>query len=109
MMPIYVTDFYTEARYYVERLAQLYFQLYGVSSIGLRLFSVYGPKETFKGKYANTLTQFLWNMKAGRQPIIYGDGKQRRDLVYVSDVVRAFLLASENKMKIGVFNVGTLS
>ena len=62
-MDIKVTDFYTEARYAMERLADLYHQLHGVESIGLRFFSVYGPKERYKGKYANLVSQFLWAMK----------------------------------------------
>ncbi len=104
-MPILVKDFYTEARYYLERLAQLYGDMYGVKSVGLRLFSVYGEGEESKGRYANVLTQMIW-AKLREEPFeIYGDGTQTRDLVYVGDVVRAFLLAMESDVQ-GVFNVG---
>jgi len=105
-MNIKVTDFYTEARYAMERLADLYYQLHGIESIGLRFFSVYGPKEKYKGKYANLVSQFLWAMKKNETPVIYGDGEQRRDFIYVKDVVNACVLAMESN-KIGVFNVGT--
>jgi len=105
-MPILVKDYYTEARYAMERMARLYSDLYGVNSVGLRYFSVYGPHEKSKGKFANLITQFLWEMKAGRQPIILGDGKQTRDFAYVDDVVEANLLALNYK-KHDVFNVGT--
>jgi len=107
-MDIKVTDFYTEARYMMERLARLYNNLYGVKSVGLRYFSVYGPHERAKGRYANLITQFLWDMQAGRQPLILGDGTQTRDFTYVDDVVDANMLALRyDKRGCDVFNVGT--
>ncbi len=105
-MPIYITDFYSEVRMSMERLAKLYFDLYGIKSVGLRYFSVYGPHEESKGQYANLISQFLWDLKAGKQPLIYGDGSQTRDFTYVSDIVDANLLALSYD-KPDVFNVGT--
>lgn len=64
-LSIPVTDYYTEARYYVERLARVYNEMCGVQSMGLRLFSVYGPHEEFKRQYANLLTQLLWAYRDG--------------------------------------------
>lgn len=111
-MPIYVTDYYTECRYAIERLAMLYNRLYGVKSVGLRLFSVYGPKEEHKGEYANIVSQFLWRIKKDEAPIIFGDGEQTRDFIHVKDVVEAFMLAVEKVLHIEdfeceIFNVGT--
>lgn len=106
-MTIKVTDLYTEARYYVERMARLYNDFYGVSSAGMRFFSVYGPKEKSKKDYANLISQFLWAMKKGEQPVIYGDGKQTRDFIYVRDVARACMIAMDAKKNCDVFNVGT--
>lgn len=106
-MPIYVTDYYTECRYAIERLAKLYNILYGVKSVGLRLFSVYGPKEQYKGEYANIVSQFLWLMKKDQPPIIFGDGTQTRDFIYVADVVEAFMLSAEKDFECEIFNVGT--
>jgi UDP-glucose 4-epimerase len=81
-----------------------------VNSIGLRLFSVYGENERYKGRYANLVSQFIWAMMRGDRPEIYFDGKQRRDFVYQSDVVDCFIKA----MKIAqgnpiceIVNVGT--
>jgi len=105
-MPVHVTDFYTEARFEMERLAKLYSDLYSVRSVGLRYFSVYGPHERAKGKYANLITQFLWCMQDGKKPIIFGDGKQTRDFTYVDDVVDANMLALRYN-KTDIFNVGT--
>lgn len=106
-MPIYVTDYYTECRYAIERLAKLYYDLYKVKSIGLRLFSVYGPREEHKGKYANIISQFLWNIIKDQSPIIYGDGNQTRDFIYVDDVVNAFILAMKKDIEYDIFNIGT--
>ena len=109
-MVIKVSDFYTEVRYEMERLAKLYFQLYKVPSIGLRFFSVYGPKEEAKKQYANLVSQFLWAMKKDEAAVIYGDGSQRRDFTYVGDIVRGIILARE-KLKVApsceVYNLGT--
>ncbi len=104
---IKVTDYYTEARYGMERLAELYFRLYGVRTIALRYFSIYGEREQYKGKYANLISQFLWSMKKGEAPLVFGDGKQTRDFVYVEDVVDANLLAAKSRVRFGVFNIGT--
>lgn len=106
-MSIYVTDYYTECRYTIERIAELYSKLYGVKSVGLRLFSVYGPKEQFKGEYANIVSQFLWSIGRGEPPVIYGDGSQTRDFIYVTDVIEAFLLSAEGNFRCEIFNVGT--
>ncbi len=106
-MPIYVKDYYTEARYCMERLARLHYEWHGTETVGLRLFSVYGPKEKLKGKYANLVSQFLWCMKEGKSPVLYGDGTQKRDFIYVDDVTRGFLQAFDSKIECDVFNVGT--
>jgi UDP-glucose 4-epimerase len=106
-MPIHVTDYYTECRYAIERVAKLYNSLFNVRSVGLRCFSVYGPKEKYKGRYANIVTQFLWAMKKNERPVIFGDGSQTRDFVYVGDVVEALLLAMKKDFECEVFNVGT--
>ncbi|MFA5108768.1 MAG: NAD-dependent epimerase/dehydratase family protein [Candidatus Micrarchaeia archaeon] len=105
--PVPVKDFYTEPRLMMERVAQLYQKRFGVQVIGLRYFSVYGKNEEAKGKYANLITQFLHEMHSGKSPIIYGDGKQRRDFTYVDDVVSANLLAAKSKIGFGIYNVGT--
>ncbi|RZN14888.1 MAG: NAD-dependent epimerase/dehydratase family protein [Methanosarcinales archaeon] len=105
-MDVMVADYYTEARFGIERVAELYHKLYGMEVVGLRFFSVYGPNEHAKGIYANIISQFLWDMQDCKIPVIYGDGKQTRDFIFVSDVVRACILAMETDMS-GIFNVGT--
>jgi UDP-glucose 4-epimerase len=109
-MEIKVADYYTEARLCIERIARLYNTLYQVSSIGLRFFSVYGFHEEAKGKYANIVSQFLWEMKRGKIPTIYGDGNQTRDFIFAKDVVDAgikAMKAMESDVKCDIFNVAT--
>ena len=105
-MAIQVTDYYTEARLTMERIAELYQRLYGIGSVGLRFFSVYGPREGAKKQYANMVTQFLWDMRDGKRPLIFGDGRQTRDFTYVLDVVRALRLSMDSDYH-GILNVGT--
>jgi UDP-glucose 4-epimerase len=105
-MTILVADYYTEARLVMERMAELYKQLYDIDSVGLRFFSVYGPKETAKKQYANMVTQFLWEMRDGKAPVIFGDGLQTRDFTYVKDLTRALQLAMKSDYH-GILNVGT--
>lgn len=105
-MGVLVTDYYTEARFSMERIAELYRILFGVESLGMRFFSVYGPKEGAKKQYANIITQFLWCMMDGKAPVIYGDGTQTRDFIFVKDVTRALKLAMDSDYT-GVLNVGT--
>ncbi|MFB0502354.1 MAG: NAD-dependent epimerase/dehydratase family protein [Candidatus Bathyarchaeia archaeon] len=106
-MPTYVTDYYTECRYAIERLAKLYNILHEVKSAGMRFFSVYGPKEKYKGTYANMVSQFLWIMAKEEKPVIFGDGSQTRDFIHVADVVEALILAMEKDFECEIFNVGT--
>ncbi|KKM68895.1 hypothetical protein LCGC14_1456330 [marine sediment metagenome] len=107
-LSIPVTDYYTEARYYVERLARVYNEMCGVQSMGLRLFSVYGPHEEYKKQFANLLTQLLWAYRDGKTFDIYGDGEQRRDMVYVADTVRAFYMAMfADDLPCEVVNIGS--
>lgn len=105
--PVFVKDFYTEARYLMERLAKLYYDFYGVKSIGFRFFSVYGPHEEAKKDFANLVSQFLWAMRDGKQPVIFGDGSQVRDFIYVDDIARGLVSGMDSPVDFGVFNLGT--
>ena len=101
-----VTDYYTEARIACERLGELYAKLHELNVAAMRFFSVYGYNDIGKGVYSNLLTQFMSAMMKNERPVIYGDGEQRRDFVFVSDVVDALQKASSVK-GFNVYNVGT--
>jgi UDP-glucose 4-epimerase len=77
--------------------------------IGFRFMSIYGPHEEHKGIFANLISQFVWGMMRGEQPIVYGDGTQNRDFTNVLDVVQGITKAMEKGTPLGnqVFNIGT--
>lgn len=77
----------------------------GVSIIGLRYFNVYGKGQT--GSYAGVITKFLNRLKQKKPPIIFGDGSQVRDFIFVEDVAKANIAAMKSSVKSGFFNVGT--
>jgi UDP-glucose 4-epimerase len=105
-MQIIPTDFYTEVRYAMERIAKVYNDLYGTRVVALRLFSVYGEREEFKGEYANLVTQFILAALKRETIKVFGDGTQTRDFIYVQDVVDAFVKAMNSNIDFGIFNVG---
>jgi len=110
LMPIFPKDYYTETRYAIERFAEMYADQYGIKTVTLRLFSVYGEKEEFKGRYANMITQFIWAYIYDKPIFVYGLGEQARDFIYVKDVVDAFITASKHDledMDFTIFNIGT--
>ena len=87
-----------------ELLAEKYHNL-GSKIIGLRYFNVYGKCQNLD--YAGVITKFLDRLKLNQSPIIFGDGKQVRDFIFVGDVAQANLKAFESKTDFGFFNVGT--
>jgi len=99
---------YALDKVYAEQLAKLYYQLYGLSSVALRYFNVYGPRQDPKSPYSGVLSIFADRLSKKEQPYIYGDGEQTRDFIYVKDVVNANIRVMEMKGKGAfVFNVGT--
>lgn len=77
-----------------------------IKVVGLRYFNVYGPGEAYKGKTASMVYQLYRQIREGKRPRLFKWGEQRRDFVYVEDVVRANLLALEKDVS-GVFNIAT--
>jgi len=93
----YPTNLYTASKMSRELYAKVYCQQTDINFTGLRYFSVFGPHEKAKGKYANVITQFLWKMMDGDRPVIWGDGTQTRDFTFVKDIARANVLAAKKK------------
>ena len=77
-----------------EQLAEIYSQVYSLQLIGLRYFNVYGPRQNPKGPYAAVVPSFFQASAEGKNPKIYGDGKQIRDFTFIEDVVMANLLSA---------------
>lgn len=91
----------------MEELGMAYTARYGLDVVAFRFFSVYGPRERHKGRFANIVSQFLWDMQAGKSPVVYGDGKQTRDFTHVDDLLEGILLASAKGKGFQVYNIGT--
>jgi UDP-glucose 4-epimerase len=97
---------YAIGKYSSEIYSSLYTQLYGVDTVCLRFFNVYGPNQDPSSPYSGVISKFLDAVVNGASCIIFGDGEQTRDFVYVKDVVSALLLSMDANVS-GVFNVGT--
>ncbi|MGB3438679.1 MAG: NAD-dependent epimerase/dehydratase family protein [Actinophytocola sp.] len=89
-----------------EEAARQYSERYGITAIGMRPFSVYGHGEFSKGGYANVISLFVWAALSGKTPVVWGNGQQTRDFIYVTDTARAFQLALEKDLPTQEFNVG---
>jgi UDP-glucose 4-epimerase len=91
-----------------EFYARLYFDLYGLETVCLRYFNVYGPRQDPSSPYSGVISIFMTKASSKKTPVIYGDGNQYRDFIFVKDVVRFNLLAASEDEAIGrTFNVGT--
>jgi UDP-glucose 4-epimerase len=91
-----------------EFLAEYAYTMRGLTSVGLRYFNVYGPRQSPDSPYAAAIPIFVAMARAGRAPTIYGDGSQTRDFVNIHDVVRANLLAGiAQGVEAEVVNIGT--
>jgi nucleoside-diphosphate-sugar epimerase len=86
---------YALQKYAAERYAQLFHELYGLPTVSLRYFNVFGPRQGFDSPYSGVIAKFCTSMLAGKAPVIFGDGKQTRDFTYVKNVVQANLLAAD--------------
>ncbi|PSQ16027.1 nucleoside-diphosphate sugar epimerase [Halobacteriales archaeon QS_8_69_73] len=108
-MPVEVNTGYEASKLARERYAEYFSNHYGLSTAGMRFFSVYqgyGGAEAHKGEYANVIAQFADDVANGRRPELYGDGTQTRDFTHVDDVVRGLALAADHELN-GIYNLGT--
>jgi len=97
---------YALQKYGAEKYGQLFHKLYGLPTVSLRYFNVFGPRQAFNSPYSGVIAKFCTGMLAGQAPVIYGDGRQSRDFTYIENVVQANLLAAEARNAVGkVFNI----
>jgi UDP-glucose 4-epimerase len=96
---------YGVAKLSIDKYLHYYQAVFGLSYISLRPSNVYGPRQSSKGE-AGVVAIFCDQMLAKKTPIIYGDGRQTRDFVYVDDVIDA-CIAAANSDKTGIYNIGT--
>ncbi|MCC6535022.1 MAG: NAD-dependent epimerase/dehydratase family protein [Burkholderiales bacterium] len=89
-----------------DQYARLFRMLYGASSLGLRYFNVYGPRQDPGSPYAGVISRFAARLLQDEPLMVFGDGEQTRDFVYVADVARANVAALASSFD-GVLNIGT--
>jgi nucleoside-diphosphate-sugar epimerase len=93
-----------------ENYVKIFHKLYGLETVSLRYFNVYGPRQRFdlQCAYGGVITIFTNRLLKNMPPIIFGDGEQTRDFIYIDDVVEANMLALKSKNAAGeAFNIGT--
>jgi len=99
---------YALFKYNGEEMCGLFHKLYGLPTVCLRYFNVYGERQSDKGAYCTVIGIFLRQKKANHPLTIVGNGSQRRDFTYVGDIVRANILAMKSKKAIGhLINIGS--
>jgi len=98
---------YGSSKLSVETYLSSFYRTYGLETVGLRYFNVYGPRQRMSD-YSGVITVFINNLLKGITPTIFGDGNQTRDFVFVKDIVRANMLAMETASASGeCFNVAS--
>jgi len=98
---------YGAAKVFDEGLLRSFNEMYGLNYVALRYFNVYGPRMDIYGAYTEVLIRWMERLAAGQPPIIFGDGNQTMDFVFVEDIARANILSATNDVSDEVFNVAS--
>ncbi|MCA1615817.1 MAG: SDR family oxidoreductase [Acidobacteria bacterium] len=97
---------YAVAKLVGEYYCQVFTRAYGLETVALRYFNIFGPRQDPGSQYSGVISRFISALAAGHRPVIYGDGEQSRDFTYVANAVEANLLAAESARAVGqVINV----
>lgn len=97
---------YAVAKLVGEHYCQVFTRVYGLETVSLRYFNVFGPRQDPSSQYSGVISRFISALLSGERPVIYGDGEQSRDFTYIDNVVDANLKASESALASGqVINI----
>lgn len=88
-----------------EYYCNIFRQIFGLSTVCLRYFNVYGPRQDPQSRYAAVIPAFIDRTSQDLPPVIFGDGEQSRDFIFVQDVIRANILVADNNAE-GIYNIG---
>lgn len=105
--PFNNTNFYGATKISGEAMARAYYHRYKLPFVGLRYMNVYGPRQDYRGAYIAVIMKMLDNLDKGIAPILYGDGSQAYDFVYVGDCAKANVCAMKSEAVDQFYNVGT--
>jgi UDP-glucose 4-epimerase len=98
---------YGASKVMLEGLLRSYHSMYALPYVALRYFNVYGPRMDIHGKYTEVLIRWMERISTGQAPLIFGDGEQTMDFIYIDDIARANLLALQSDHNDEVFNVAS--
>jgi nucleoside-diphosphate-sugar epimerase len=97
---------YAVAKLVGEHYCQVFTRVYGLETVSLRYFNVFGPRQDPSSQYSGVISRFISALLGGERPVIYGDGEQSRDFTYIDNVIDANLKAAESTTAIGqVINI----
>lgn len=99
--------FYGAGKIAGEHMCRAYYHRYGLNHVGLRYMNVYGPRQDYKGTYIAVIMKILDRLDKGLPPIVFGDGSQSYDFIYVSDVAKANVCALQSTAADRFYNVGS--
>jgi UDP-glucose 4-epimerase len=105
--PYHNRTLYGAAKVFNEGMLDSFREMYGLDYVALRPFNVYGPRMDIRGAYTEVLVRWMERIACGKSPIIFGDGSQTMDFVFVEDVARTFLLAATCPASGEVFNIAS--
>ena len=97
---------YGAAKIANEQMLRSYAEMYGMKYVMLRPFNIYGPRMDIYGVYTEVMIRWIERLRSGRAPVIFGDGSQTLDFLYVEDLARAYLLAAASEANDMVLNAG---
>ncbi len=98
--------FYGATKIAGEHMFKAFHRRYGLEGVGLRYMNVYGPRQDYKGTYIAVMMKILDNIDQGLPPVVFGDGSQAYDFIYVGDVGKANVCALKSDVPFGFYNVG---
>jgi UDP-glucose 4-epimerase len=105
--PYHNRTLYGALKVFNEGLLRGFNDMYGLNYVALRYFNVYGPRMDIHGAYTEVMIRWMERIAAGKPPLIFGDGKQTMDFIFIEDIARANLLAARADVSDEVFNVAS--
>jgi len=98
---------YGACKVFNEGLLRSFHEMYGLDYVALRYFNVYGPRMDIHGVYTEVMIRWMDRIAAGQPPLIFGDGKQTMDFIYIEDIARANILAAASPATDRVYNIAS--
>lgn len=105
--PLNNRTFYGASKVALEQVLRSYHEMYGLDYVALRYFNIYGPRQDYRNAYVSVIMKVLDRLDAGQAPLVYGDGSQAYDFVYVKDIAAANVAAMRSDVSDDAVNIAT--